>query len=117
MNKPIHPTTVTGEVLLFLAHQDGKWATWGSAFYMPTVQSVFPVGTTEATQLRFMQNLQRKRLVGGCDCGCRGDYVPTRAGLRHLANECHNGEIEVARWLRNGLLRGWVTDILDTDDT
>lgn len=104
---PIHPSTVTGAVLLFLAHQDGKWATWGPGLYMPTVHSVFRVGTLEKTQLRFMQKLQRKGLVGGCDCGCRGDYVITQKGLNFLANECISGEQEKARWERENIGFGY----------
>lgn len=30
MTKPIHPKTITGQALMFLAHQNGTWATWGS---------------------------------------------------------------------------------------
>jgi hypothetical protein len=69
---------------------------------MPTVQGVFPVGTTEVVQLRFMQGLQRKGLVGGCDCGCRGDYVLTHAGLEFLANTSLQGECEAKEYLKEG---------------
>lgn len=103
MNKPTHPTTKAGKVLMFLANQDGRWATWGTSFYMPTVQGVFPVGTSEKLQFRFMRKLQHLGLVGGCDCGCRGDYAPTKAGLAFLANECVVGEGEVSRWERENL--------------
>lgn len=102
MNKPTHPKSITGEILMFLANANGKWATYGCSFYMPTVQSVFRVGTKEEVQLRFMQGLQRKGLVGGCDCGCRGDYTPTPKGLDFLANECFYGEREKIRWEKEG---------------
>ena len=105
--KPIHPHTVTGKILMFLAYQDGTWATWGPSFYMPSVQQVFPIGTKEETQLRFMKNLQRKSLVGGCDCGCRGDYAPTLQGLQFLANECFYGEQELDRWNKEGFAFGY----------
>ncbi len=31
LEKPLHPETMTGEILMFLAHQDGTWATWGAS--------------------------------------------------------------------------------------
>jgi len=107
MKKPIHPQTCAGEVLMFLAKQEGDWATWGQCFYMPSVQQVFPVGTKEKTQLRFMQKLQRLGLVGGCDCGCRGDYAPTPEGLKFLADECFIGEQELGRWEKEKFMWGY----------
>lgn len=98
MKKPFHPKSFTGQVLMFLAHQDGKWSTWGPSFYMPSVQAVFPIGTSKKVQFRFMRRLQTLGLVGGCDCGCRGDYAPTEDGLKFLANECTVGESELKRW-------------------
>lgn len=98
MNKPVHPKSFTAQVLMFLAHQNGTWSTWGPCFYMPSVQAVFPVGTSEQVQFRFMRRLQSLGLVGGCDCGCRGDYAPYHKGLVFLANECTYGEQELARW-------------------
>ena len=102
-NKPVHPATLTGRVLMFLAHTDGTWTTWGPSIYMPSVQQVFPVGTTEKTQFRFMRFLQYKGLVGGCDCGCRGDYALTPEGLDFLANECLCGNQEKVRWIKENL--------------
>lgn len=92
--KPLHPKTYAGKVLMFLVDA-GRWCTWGPSFYMPSVQQVLPVGTKEFVQLRYMQMLQRKGLVDGCDCGCRGDYEPTEEGLKFLANECVAGEPQV----------------------
>jgi hypothetical protein len=91
-DKPFHPTSITCRVLYFLASQRGEWCTWGAGVYMPTVHSVFRAGTTEETQLRFMQRLQRKGLVSGCDCGCRGDYTVTREGLDLLDHDSQQGE-------------------------
>lgn len=106
-NKPRHPKTLIGEILMFLAKQDGRWSTWGTGFYMPTVQSVFKVGTTEKQQLKFMRSLQKQGLVGGCDCGCRGDYAPTEKGLQFLAEECSSGEQELERWKENNFMLGY----------
>jgi hypothetical protein len=107
MEKPFHPKTVTGQVLMFLAHQDGTWATWGPSFYMPSVQAVFRIGTSEKAQFRFMRRLQEAGLVRGCDCGCRGDYTPTRQGLEFLANECFKGELESERWKKENRSFGY----------
>jgi len=92
---------------MFLAHQDGKWCTYGPSFYMPSVQAALPVGTSEEIQFRFMRRLQTLDLVGGCDCGCRGDYAPTEKGLKFLANECATGEQELERWKREGHSLGY----------
>jgi hypothetical protein len=105
--KSTHPTTLTGSVLMFLANQDGKWATWGPSFYMPTVQAVLPVGTKEEVQFRFMRRLQTLGLVSGCDCGCRGDYTPTFKGMVFLATECFYGEREQVRWEKEGYGYGY----------
>lgn len=103
--RPVHPTSLTTEILMFLAHCKGVWATWGASFYMPSVQQVFPVGTAEKDQLEFMQALQKKGLVGGCDCACRGDYVLTELGLEMLAKDCEIGERKVKEFMKNGYHR------------
>jgi len=105
--KPYHPHTTAGEILMFLAKQDGTWSTWGPGFYMPSVQGVLPIGTSEKLQFRYMRFLQYKGLVGGCDCGCRGDYAPTTKGLEFLANECFYGEQELKRWKDNNFMLGY----------
>lgn len=105
--KPYHPTTLAHKVLMFLANQDGKWATWGPSFYMPSVQAVMPVGTTPKIQRRYMRMLQYKGLVGGCDCGCRGDYAPTMKGLEFLAKDCLIGEQELLRWKKENFMLGY----------
>lgn len=98
MNKPVHPPTLTGQILMFLVLQKGTWATYGTGYYMPSVQSVFPVGTSKELQFRFMRRLQSLGLVGGCDCGCRGDYAPLEAGLEYLEDSSLQGLNEVHNW-------------------
>lgn len=100
---PVHPTNLTCQVLMFLADiSKNQWATWGVSFYMPSVQQVFPVGTKERVQQRFMRRLQHKGLVGGCECGCRGDYVITPEGLEMLKADSSSGRQRVAKLLREG---------------
>lgn len=97
--KPMHPPKLEEQILMFLAHQNGKWCTYGTGFYMPSVQQVFPIGTSRAKQLKFMQAMQKNGLVGGCDCGCRGDYTVTELGLIVLADSSSCGEQEAKRYL------------------
>lgn len=107
MGKSYHPTTKAAQVLMFLANQKGKWSTWGPSFYMPTVQAVLPVGTSDKVQLRYMQKLQRLGLVSGCNCGCRGDYSPTTEGLVYLGNDSKNGEQIAKEWIQNRYWTGY----------
>lgn len=98
MNKPHWPTKPSTQVLYFLAEQEGEWCTWGTSFNMQTVQACLPIGTTAEAQLRFMQILQKKGLISGCECGCRGDYTVTPEGLDFLAEDCFAGEIKAKEY-------------------
>lgn len=99
--KPHWPTKPSTRILYFLAFHEGKWCTWGPAINGWSVQGCLPVGTSEKAQLRFMQTLQKKGLVSGCDCGCRGDYTVTTEGLDFLAKDCIQGEY-IAEEYRDG---------------
>lgn len=105
--KPHWPVSLAARLIYFLAQQNGKWCTWGCSINMTSVQQVFAVGTKEKVQQRYMRILQKLDLVGGCDCGCRGDYAPTWAGLEFLANECVSGEQELKRWRENNFSTGY----------
>jgi hypothetical protein len=98
MTKPHWPVTNASKVLYFLAENEGRWCTWGTSFNCPTVQSCLPIGMNEDEQLKFMQDLQKKGLVSGCDCGCRGDYTVTPEGLDFLAAECVAGEYKAEEY-------------------
>jgi hypothetical protein len=65
---------------------------------MPSVQQVFPAGTSEILQYRFMRMLQTKGLVGGCNCGCRGDYTLTLKGLELLSGDCNLSPDDLNKW-------------------
>lgn len=107
MNKPHWPVTDASKVLYFLAEHEGDWCTWGTSFNMDTVQACLPIGMSEDDQLKFMQDLQKKGLVSGCDCGCRGDYTVTREGLEFLANECVAGEYKAKEYEKEGFGYGY----------
>ncbi|CAB4124097.1 hypothetical protein UFOVP51_17 [uncultured Caudovirales phage] len=89
--KPLHPTSLTTQILMFLLKCKDNWATHGCSFYMPSVQQVFPIGTTEKAQRRFMKRLINDDLVNGYVCGCRGDYEITTKGLDLLMEDCTIG--------------------------
>lgn len=67
-------------ILELLAHNPDKWHTWGTGYYMVTVQDAMPEGTPPKLQLAKMRSLMRRGLVGGCGCGCRGDFAITESG-------------------------------------
>jgi hypothetical protein len=68
-------------VLEFLAQHQGRWATHGEGYSMPTVADAMPVHTPHKLQLAKMRALHKRGFVGGCCCGCRGDWEITDAGL------------------------------------
>lgn len=68
-------------VLRFLIDYIGHWCTHGEGYSMPTIQTVLPQ-LNKKEQISIMRNLLNKRLITGCDCGCRGDWEISREGLR-----------------------------------
>lgn len=71
-------------VLEFLAQHQGRWITWGVGYSIPTVRDAMPKGTPVKLQLAKMRRLMGRGMVGGCDCGCRGDYEVTDRGLAYI---------------------------------
>lgn len=75
----------TGAILGFLALHQGRWSTWNySGPHMPNVSSAMPAGTPPKLQLAKLKKLVKKGLIGGCTCGCRGDWEITDKGLAHI---------------------------------
>lgn len=74
----------TDTILKFLEKHQGRWSTWGQGHSMPTVQDAMPPGTPEKLQLAKMRQLYKSGLVGGCTCGCRGDWEITDKGLAKI---------------------------------
>lgn len=74
-------------ILKFLAKYQGRWSTWGEGYVMPTVQDAMPKGTPEKLQLAKMRSLHKRELVGGCPCGCRGDWEITDKGLELIGEQ------------------------------
>jgi hypothetical protein len=46
-----------------------------------------PKDTPPKLKLAKMQSLHRRGLVGGCTCGCRGDFEITDKGLAAIGRE------------------------------
>lgn len=95
----------TDAILRFLAGHQGIWATWGKGYSMPTVQDAMPEGTPAKVQLAKMRALHRQGFVGGCACGCRGDWEITDLGLArigHPRTKPYNGYGERAGSVRTG---------------
>lgn len=76
------------EVLNYLADRQGKWTClWYGSLKnsCPEVSDVYyamPEGTPCKVALAKMRSLHRRGLVGGCGCGCRGDFEITDKGLQ-----------------------------------
>lgn len=77
-------------ILRFLAENQTKWCNWFPLSCANSVQNAFPeqVRGTKLVLCK-MQNLQRRKLVSGCSCGCRGDYVITDKGLDMVGMPIH----------------------------
>lgn len=71
-------------VLEFLAQHPDKWhMRWDVGVAMPP-------GTPPKLQLAKMRSLMGRGLVGGCGCGCRGDFAITEKGFEYLGLDWSN---------------------------
>ena len=95
------------DVLRFLAKHQGRWSTWGDSSFMPTVQDAMPAGTPHKLQLSKMKALHRRGFIGGCLCGCRGDFEITDLGLAFI------GQLRATPYSGYGHLEGSVTSGLE----
>ena len=76
-------------ILKFLMQLDGSRGHWfcdddGNPLDGRSVLNAMPRGTPAKVAKAKMANLIKKGLVSGCNCGCRGDYVLTEAGMSHI---------------------------------
>lgn len=65
-----------GPILQYLADRQGQWS-----FLWSEMVEAMPLGTPAKLILSKMRNLHKRGLVGGCTCGCRGDFEITDKGL------------------------------------
>ena len=77
-------------VLVFVEQHGGIGCNWfanddGSPMGERSVGHAMPAGTPPKVMLAKMRGLIRRKLVGGCGCGCRGDFKITDLGRQFLA--------------------------------
>lgn len=75
-----------GPILELLAEQPGKWFTWYGG-YDNSLSPAFPAGCPDGLVRAKMAMLIRRGLVGGCTCGCRGDFEITDKGMEVLRGQ------------------------------
>lgn len=88
-------------VLQFLAERQGRWTSlWMGHFkgrenemhmghpigVVEDVFFAFPEGTPEKVVRAKLKQLHRRGFIGGCTCGCRGDFEITDKGLEFLGS-------------------------------
>ncbi len=52
-----------------------RWCNWYDDSSL-SVRNAMPSGTPDNLVIAKMRQLVKRRLVDGCPCGCRGDFVP-----------------------------------------
>ncbi len=74
-------------ILNYLSERQGRWTSlYGQEFstHIDGVwhkAAIFPEGTPDKVVWAKMRALHKRLLVGGCPCGCRGDFEITDKGL------------------------------------
>jgi len=73
-------------VLEYLAQFQGKWTSlwYGNLSDVNDVYYAMPKDTPPKVALSKMKRLHARGLVGGCPCGCRGDFEITDKGLAFI---------------------------------
>lgn len=80
-------------VLEYLAQFQSQWTGLWYGYFKgkdDTVNDVYysmPEGTPEKVALAKMKALYKRGFVGGCTCGCRGDFEITDKGLAFIGQE------------------------------
>jgi hypothetical protein len=79
-----------GPILRLLAnlppYENGRRRTWGNWCFGDggDVRSVMPPLPSDKLALAKMRQMIRRGVVGGCPCGCRGDFEITDKGRAEL---------------------------------
>jgi hypothetical protein len=84
-------------VLEYLAQFQGEWTSlWNGHFkenprsdghIVNDVYYSMPVGTPPKVALAKMKRLYNRGFIGGCTCGCRGDFEITDKGLAFIGQK------------------------------
>ena len=72
-------------VLRVLALRPGERHTHYAGAGMPTVDHAFPPDWPTKRKLARLRRMVKRGLIGGCACGCRGDWTIYSAALVFLA--------------------------------
>lgn len=76
------------DILEYLSARQGEWTgLWFGGFDGRDVYEAVPNGTPSKIVLAKMRALYKRGLVGGCTCGCRGDFEITDKGLQLLGHK------------------------------
>jgi hypothetical protein len=70
-------------VLRFIASHDPNWTNWYFGDERD-VSRAMPQGAPSKLVLGKMRQMIRRGVVGGCACGCRGDFVITAKGRAEI---------------------------------
>ncbi len=71
-------------ILEFLVGLKGVWGNWFALRFENSVRHAMPKGTPDKLLLAKMRMMIRRKVVEGCCCGCRGDFVITEKGTDEL---------------------------------
>jgi hypothetical protein len=81
-------------ILKLLAEHQGYWTFWGddNRLSWPSESMIytisFPIENVPRKLIHSKwKSLIRRGLIGGCDCGCRGDFEITDKGLESLGQK------------------------------
>lgn len=92
----------TEDILEYLSERQGQWTSLWYGHFMQyengaspnnpddpvsDVYYAMPENTPHKLALAKMKNLHKRGLVGGCPCGCRGDFEITDKGLALINKE------------------------------
>lgn len=82
------------DILNYLYERQGEWTSlWYGVFtgkgdrdgdIVSDVYEAMPKNTPKKIALGKMRQLYKRGFIGGCDCGCRGDFEITDKGLAFL---------------------------------
>lgn len=81
------------DVLKYLANYQGQWVCLWYGYFKeiesstPDVYYAMPENYNHKLALDIMKNLLKRELIGGCSCGCRGDFEITDKGLALIGRE------------------------------
>ena len=73
-------------ILLFLKERDDNhklWSTWFNGLEN-SISQAMTEGVPDKLRLAKMRTLIKRDLVGGCACGCRGDFEITKKGIEYI---------------------------------